>query len=112
MRLLASSVVICPKCGNKPLSFATLLVTLNPWQIRCVNCGAALRVGPVGYAWSAFHVVLAVALVNLYIDFAMSGVIASPTGVLMFIAACLALIFMTAYVIPWMFLSTLYRAVD
>jgi ribosomal protein S27E len=102
--------VICPNCGNRPLSFATFLVTLNPWRIRCVNCGATLHVGPLGYAWMAFHVVLGLALVKLYLAFAVQGVIASPAGVLMFISASLALVFITAYVIPWMFLDGVYRA--
>ena len=99
----------CPKCGNKPISFATYLVTLNPWRIRCVNCGEALRVGPIGYLWTALHVVLAVALVRLYLGFAVRGVIATPAGVVMFIVGSLAIVFMTAYVIPWMFFDGLYR---
>jgi hypothetical protein len=102
--------VTCPKCGNKPLSFATFLVTLNPWRIRCVNCGTRLHVGPIGYVWVALHVLLGLALVKLYLGFAEDGVIATPAGVLMFVAASLALVFLTAYVIPWMFLGGLYRA--
>ena len=104
--------MICPKCGNKPLSFAGLLVTLNPWRIRCVNCGAPLRLGPIGFVWTALHVLLAFGLVRLYVVLAIGGVIDSPTGVVLFTAASLALIFMTAYVIPWMFLTHLYRAAD
>jgi uncharacterized protein (DUF983 family) len=104
--------VTCPKCGNKPLSFATFLVTINPWKIRCVNCGESLRVGPLGYLWVALHVLLGLGLVKLYLGFAVQGVIATPAGVLMFVAASLALVFMTAYVIPWMFFDRLYHVAE
>lgn len=104
--------MICPKCGNKPLSFATFLVTLNPWRIRCVNCGTALRAGPIAYVWAALHALLGLWLVKVYLGFAVDGVIASPAGVVMFMSASIALVFMTAYVIPWMFLENLYRAAE
>lgn len=91
------------------MSFAAFLVTLNPWRIRCINCSVPLRAGFLGYVWTALHVALALALVRLYLTFAVEGVISSPTGVLMFVCASLALVFMTAYVIPWMFLGGLYR---
>ena len=104
--------MICPVCGNKPLSFAGFLVTLNAWRIRCINCDAPLRLGPIGYVWTAAHVLLGLALVRLYLTFAVEGVIASPAGVIMFIAASLALVFITAYVIPWMFFGNLYRVVE
>ena len=99
----------CPECGSKPLSFASYLVTINPWRVRCVNCGAALHAGALGYLWAAAHVLLGLALVKLYLTFAVEGVIASPAGVLMFIAGSLAIVFITAYVIPWMFFDGLYR---
>jgi uncharacterized protein (DUF983 family) len=104
--------VRCPECGNKPLSFAAYLVTINPWRVRCVNCRAPLHAGPLGYLWIAAHVVLGLGLVKLYLTFAVEGVIASPAGVLMFVAASLAIVFITAYVIPWMFFDGLYRAGD
>ena len=102
--------MICPKCGNKPLSFATFLVTLNPFRIHCVNCGVELRAGPIAYVWTALHVLLGVGLVQVYRSLMVSGVIASVTGAVMFIIGVFGLLFVTAYVIPWVFLRNTYRA--
>ena len=92
------------------MSFAAYLVTLKPWRIRCINCGAVLHAGPFAYAWTAAHVLLGLGMVKLYLAFAVQGIIASPAGVLMFIAASLAIVFITAYVIPWMFVDRIYHA--
>src|SRR5450759_1039311 len=104
--------MICPKCGNKPLSFASFLVTLNPFRINCVNCGAALRAGPITYAWTALHVLIGVGLLKLYPSFVVSGVIASVAGAVMYIIGIFSLLFITAYVIPWVFLKNTYRATE
>jgi hypothetical protein len=104
--------MICPKCGNKPLSFASFLVTLNPFRINCVNCGVALRGGPIAYAWAALHVLIGVGLVMLYRSFVVSGVIVSVAGAVMYIIGIFGLLFITAYVIPWVFLKNTYRATE
>jgi hypothetical protein len=104
--------MICPKCGNKPLSFASLLVTLNPFRITCVNCGVALKARPIAYAWMAMHVVIGIALVQLYRSLVLNGVIASMAGAIMYVIGIFGLLFVTAYVIPWMFMPGAYRAVD
>lgn len=104
--------MICPKCGNKPLSFATLLVTLNPFRVTCVSCGAALRARPVVYWWTAAHILLGVGLVWLYHSMIMRGVIISLVGAVMFIIGIAGLVFVTAYVIPWMFMPGAYRVAD
>jgi uncharacterized protein (DUF983 family) len=101
--------VICPHCGNKPISFARFMVTVNPWRLHCVNCGADLRAGPTAYTWTVLHLLLALALVSVYKRLTVDGVIASTTGLFVFLAATVALVFLTAYVIPWMFLTDLYR---
>lgn len=108
----SNQLVICPNCGNKPLSFARFLVTLNPWRIQCVSCGTDLKAGPTGYTWVILHLILGFGLVNLYQKLTLDGVIASPAGVLIFVIATLAIVFLTAYVIPWMFLTDLYRVDD
>jgi uncharacterized membrane protein YdbT with pleckstrin-like domain len=104
--------VICPVCGNKPLSFPRFMFTLNPWRIQCMSCDAELHAGPIAYVWTALHVVLGLALVSAYKRMVVDGIIASSSGVLMFIAAVFALIFLTAYVIPWMFLKNMYRVAE
>jgi hypothetical protein len=104
--------MICPKCGNKPLSFASFLVTLNPFRINCVNCGAALRAGPIAYVWTALHVLIGVGLVQLYRSLVVSGVIGSVTGAVMYVIGIFGLLFVTAYVIPWMFLPSTYRSAE
>jgi uncharacterized protein (DUF983 family) len=101
--------VTCPSCGNKPISFARFLVTLNPWRIQCASCGTDLRAGPTAYTWVILHLILGFGLVSLYQRLTLNGVINSSTGVLLFVAATLAIVFLTAYVIPWMFLSDVYR---
>ncbi len=104
--------MICPKCGNKPLSFASFLVTLNPFRITCVNCGAALRAGPIAYAWAGLHLLLGVGLVRLYRTMVVSGVIGSVGGAVMYVIGVFGLVFVTAYVIPWMFLPSTYRLAE
>jgi len=104
--------MICPKCGNKPLSFASFLVTLNPFRIRCVNCGAALRAGPIVYVWTALHLLIGVGLVLLYRSMVVTGVIGSVGGAVMYVIGIFGLLFVTAYVIPWMFLPSAYRSAE
>lgn len=104
--------MICPKCGNKPLSFASFLVTLNPFRINCVNCGAALRAGRIAYLWAGLHVLIGVGLVWLYRSLVVSGVIISAVGAVMFVIGIFGLLFVTAYVIPWMFLPGTYRSAE
>jgi hypothetical protein len=104
--------MICPKCGNKPLSFASFLVTLNPFRIRCVNCGAALRAGPIAYAWAALHLLIGIGLVRLYRSMVVTGVIGSVGGAVMYVIGIFGLLFVTAYVIPWMFLPSTYRSAE
>jgi hypothetical protein len=104
--------MICPKCGNKPLSFASFLATLNPIRIRCVNCGAALRAGPIAYAWAALHLLIGVGLVRLYLRLVGAGVIGSVGGRVMYAIGVFGLLFVTAYVIPWMFLPRMYRSAE
>lgn len=103
--------MICPQCGNKPLSFASFLVTLNPFRINCVNCGVPLRAGPIAYAWAALHLLLGLWLVRLYRSLVVSGVIVSATGAVMYVIGVFGLLFVTAYVIPWMFFPNTYRSV-
>jgi hypothetical protein len=104
--------MICPECGNKPLSFASFLVTLNPFRINCVNCGAALRAGPIAYIWAAMHLLIGVGLVWLYRSMVVAGVIESVAGAVMFVIGVFGLLFITAYVIPWMFLPSAYRSAE
>jgi hypothetical protein len=104
--------MICPKCGNKPLAFASFLVTLNPFRITCVNCGASLKAGPIAYLWAALHVVIGVGLVQLYRSLVLSGAIASVAGAVMYLIGIFGLLFVTAYVIPWMFLPATYRSAE
>src|SRR5437879_3302869 len=104
--------MICPSCGNKPLSFASFLVTLNPFRITCVNCGARLRASSIAYAWAALHIVIGLGLVKLYQSFVVSGVISSVAGALIYLVGVFGLLFMTAYVIPWMFLRNTYRPLE
>jgi hypothetical protein len=104
--------MICPRCGNKPLSFASFLVTLNPFRINCVNCGARLRAGPIAYLWAAAHLLIAVELVRLYRALVVAGVIGSLAGSVMFVIGVFGLLFITAYVIPWMFLPSTYRLAE
>ena len=102
----------CPSCGNKPISFSRFLVTLNPWRIQCISCGTDLRAGPTAYTWVILHLILGIGLVSLYQKLTVDGVIASSAGLFVFLAATVALVFLTAYVIPWMFLSDIYRVDD
>jgi hypothetical protein len=41
-----------------------------------------------------------------------SGVIASVAGAVMYIIGIFSLLFITAYVIPWVFLKNTYRATE
>src|SRR3954468_817946 len=104
--------MLCPKCGNKPLSFASLLVTLNPFRVTCVNCGAPLKAAPIAYLWTGVHILIGVGLVELYRRLVVEGVIVSIAGAIMYVIAIFGLLFVTAYVIPWMFISGAYRARD
>src|SRR5258708_6095046 len=104
--------MICPRCGNKPLSFASFLVTLNPFRISCVGCGARLRAGPIAYVWAALHMLIAVGLVRLYRGMVVAGMIGSLAGAVMFVIGVFGLLFVTAYVIPWMFLPSTYRSAE
>ncbi len=104
--------MICPRCGNKPLSFASFLVTLNPFRISCVGCGARLRAGPIAYVWAALHLLIAVGLVRLYRGMVVAGMIGSLAGAVMFVIGVFGLLFVTAYVIPWMFLPSTYRSAE
>src|SRR5258708_39966470 len=102
--------MICPRCGNKPLSFASFLVTLNPFRISCVGCGARLRAGPIAYVWAALHLLIAVALVRLDRGMVVAGMIGSLAGAGIFVTGALCLVFGTAYVIPRMLLASSARS--
>ena len=104
--------MLCPKCGNKPLSFASLLITLNPFRVTCVNCGAPLKAGPIAYLWVGIHIVIGIGLADLFHRLVVDGIIVSITGAVMYLIGIFGLLFITAYVIPWMFMPGVYRARD
>lgn len=90
--------MMCPKCGNRPLTFSQFLRSMNPMRIRCGRCDAELKAGPFAYFWTVLHVPIAIGLV------ALRGTIGW-----WLLPLAIAVVFCTAYVIPYFAFHRLYR---
>ncbi len=100
--------MLCPKCGKKPLAFSKLLMTLNPFAIQCAHCAARLRAGPSAYLWTLFHVPIGAGIWMIGRLLAAAGILDSPWGLVAYLVCAAALVFFTAYVVPWLAFKNLY----
>ena len=101
--------MLCPNCGKKPVQFSQWLLTLNPFKIQCRHCEARLRAGAGAYVWTLFHVPLGAGVILLGRGFARSGVFEASWTSPLFVLGAIALLFSTAYVIPWLGFKDVYR---
>src|SRR5947207_2605685 len=99
----------CPKCGNRPLPFGRFLSTLNPFRIQCAHCQTPLRAGPLAYIWTVLHVPIGAGIVRWHF---WVGRIESPRAVLDFFLGAAAILFCTAYVVPYLAFKRMYRVDD
>ena len=98
----------CPKCGNRPLTFSKFLRTLNPFQIQCNHCNAHLEAGFMAKLWTLCHIPIAAGLVWVGTQ---AGLLTSSWRIVVFFVAAAAVLFCTAYVIPYFAFSRIYRII-
>ena len=101
--------MLCPKCGRKPLAFSKFLITLNPFAIQCAHCATRLHAGPTAYLWTLFHVPIAAGIWTIGRRLSAAGIFDSPWGLTAYLVCAIALVFCTAYVVPWLAFKNLYR---
>ena len=90
--------MMCPQCGKRPLTFSQFARTMNPFRIQCRSCGAELKAGLLAYVWTLLHAPLAIGLVALR----------SVLG-FWFLPVAIAVVFCTAFAIPYFGFNNLYR---
>lgn len=103
--------MICPRCTQRPLSFADFLRTLNAMRIVCSHCGAELRGNAVAYLITALHVPLALGAVEALRRLEGAQLLTTPLRVVLFFTAMLLVFFCTAFLLPWLWRGALHRAV-
>ncbi len=96
----------CPTCAERPFSFGQWLRTLDPFNVECTRCRASLRAAPLAYAWTLLHVPIGIGIVAMIRSPAAR---ASLAMLVAFSIVALAILFVTAYVIPYYFLDRSYR---
>ncbi len=101
--------MVCPRCGERPLPFGRLLRTINPMRITCAHCSAQLAAGSMAYIWTALHVPLAIGLVWIRRELYAQGAFQVAWAPYVFYISAIALVFATAYVIPWFGFARMYR---
>ena len=99
----------CPKCGNRPLPFTQWICKLNPFRIQCSHCLAQLEAGFTATLWSLCHLPIGFGLVWLYQRLDEAGLFASSWYFAGFLTGAAALLFCTAYVIPYLTFKRVYR---
>jgi len=101
----------CPKCGNRPLVFTKWLRTLNPFKIECNHCSTQLEGGFVAHLWTLCHFPIGAGLFWIGGRFDQAGLFGSSLGYVGFVVGAAAVVFCTAYVIPYFLLSRCYRII-
>jgi hypothetical protein len=101
--------MLCPTCGKKPLAFSKFVMTLNPFAIQCGHCATRLRAGPWAHVWTLFHAPIGVGIWIIGRRLAAAGLFDSLWGPVAYWACAAALLFFTAYVVPWLAFKNLYR---
>lgn len=101
--------MLCPTCGKKPLAFSKFLMTLNPFAIQCAHCATRLRAGLGAHLWTLFHFPIGAGIFILGRRLVAAGLFDSPWGLVAYSACAAVLIFLSAFVVPWLAFKKLYR---
>ena len=101
----------CPKCGNRPLTFSKWLCKLNLFRIQCSHCNAHLEAGFMPYLWTLGHIPIGVGLVWVGERFYQARLFSSSWGLVGFFVGAAAVLFCTAYVIPYFAFSRVLRII-
>lgn len=100
----------CPKCGKRPFEFGEWVGEIrSPFRRVCNNCGARLRAGGVAYLWTLLHLPIGIGFLWAWRDLRDGGYLDSGLGVGGFMLLTAAVIFTTAFVIPYFWLGGVYR---
>lgn len=102
----------CPKCGNRPVPFARWMRTRDPFHLTCVHCHSELTVGAAGWIWTLLHVPLAAGLVSLHNTLRTNGLLEGWWAFTGYSTLALALVFVTAWVVPWFGFRSAYKLRD
>lgn len=101
--------MLCPACGERPCSFGKWIRTLDPFNVECRSCHAALRAAPLAYIWTLVHVPIGIGITAMLRSPAARG----SLGILVVLSVmALAILFVTAYVIPYYYIDRCYRLSD
>lgn len=102
--------MLCPTCGKKPLTFSKFLMTLIPFAIQCGHCATRLRAGSDAHLWTLFHATIGAGIwIIIGRRLAATGLFDSPWGLVAYLACAAVLIFLSAFVVPWLAFKNLYR---
>lgn len=96
----------CPTCGERPFSFGQWLRTLDPFNVECTRCHASLRAAPLAYAWTLLHVPIGIGITAML---RLPAAKASFAMLVVLSVVALAILFVTAYVMPYYYLDRCYR---
>jgi hypothetical protein len=100
----------CPKCGQRPFGFWEWVGEVrSPFRRVCNNCGARLRAGGLGYLWTLLHLPIAASIWWVWRTLRDGGYLESGLGVGGFVLLTAAVIFATAFVIPYFAFNSVYR---
>lgn len=101
--------MLCPNCSKRPFGFLKWLGTLTPFWIECSHCHTKLRAGGIAHLWTLLHLFIGGGLIWLWVVAGRNGYLDSSWGMGLFMISAVALIFCTAYVIPYFAFDHAYR---
>lgn len=103
----------CPGCGERPFGFWEWVGELrSPFRRVCNNCRARLRAGGLVHLWTLLHLPIAAGILWAWRTLRDGGYLDTGLGVGGFMLLTAAVIFTTAFVIPYLWFDGVYRVED